>query len=193
MKKLISLVLTITALLLGANASASLIGDEVFLTCMQSSGSDHELCEGNGALPAIVGADVEYPDYFNFENSLSIDINAESIWVTFENGPYCGWFTCDGLGFLEFWLTDLHWVDMPGGIITGIEVITNMTGIQTGYDDHSVHFALPETTVDSSMFIHINLITDHEVDVPEPGSLALFTLTLAGLAYNRRKKPAIAK
>ncbi|WDE13452.1 PEP-CTERM sorting domain-containing protein [Thalassomonas haliotis] len=193
MKKLISLVLTITVLLWGASASASLMGDEVFLTCMQSSGSDHELCEGNGALPAIVGADVEYPDYFNFENSLSIDINANSIWVTFDNGPFCGWFTCDGQGLLEFWLTDLHWVDMPGGIITGLDVITNMTGIQTGYDDHSVHFALPETSVDSSMFLHINLLTDHEADVPEPGTLILFALTLTGLVCNRRKKSIIAK
>ena len=191
MKKIFSCILTITFLFWGATASASLMGDEVFLTCMQSSGSDDPACEGNGAVPAIVGSDVEYPDYFNFENSLSIDISANSIWITFDGGPFCGWFTCDGLGTLDFWLTDLDWRHSDGSImpgwITGINVDTNMTGVLTDWDMHSVHFSLPETSVNNNMFIHIDLMTQHG-DVPEPGTLILFSLALAGFGYSRRKK-----
>lgn len=193
MKKLISVMLTTTLLLWGASASASLMGDEILLSCMQSSSApaDMAVCEDNGAMPSIVGNDVEYPDYFNFENSLSIDVSANSIWITFDNGPFCGWFTCDGQNFLDFWLTDLDWRHPDGslmdGWIEGISVSTNMTGVQTAWDMHSVHFSLPETSVTSDMFIHIDLITNHG-DVPEPGTLILFGLALAGLGYNRRKK-----
>lgn len=186
MSKFISIIL-VSIVLLSFNSFASLIGDEVFLTCMQSSGSDHELCEGNSDLSSIVIADVEYPDYFNFENSLSIDINANSIWVTFDNGPYCGWFTCDGQGFLEFSLTDLDWVGMPSSFITGINVDTNMTGIQTGFDGNSVNFALPETSVNSDMFVYIDILTDHS-EVSEPSIIAIFALALIGLTSRRLVK-----
>ena len=66
MNKLTNILLLIAALF-SLNTSASLIGDEIFLECMQSSGSPHELCEDNGAISSIVGDGVEYPDYFNFE------------------------------------------------------------------------------------------------------------------------------
>ena len=79
---------------------------------------------------------------------------------------------------------------MPTGIITDLDVKTNMTGVQTGFDDHSVHFALPETSVDSSMFLHIDLLTNHSdvSDVPEPSTLAIFALGMIGLASSRFKK-----
>ena len=183
MSKFVSIIL-VSITLLSFNSFASLIGDEVFLTCTQSSGSAHELCEGNGELSSIVSADVEYPDYFNFENSLSIDVNANSIWVTFDNGPFCGWFTCDGQGFLAFSLTDLDWAGMPSGYITGINVDTNMTGIQTGFDSNSVNFALPETSVNSNMFVYIDILTGHS-EVSEPSIIAIFALALVGLTSRR--------
>ena len=185
MKIAVSILISIFLLLASSNSNASLIGDEIFLSCMQS-GAPHPACEGNGDIPAIVGAGVEYPDYFNFQNSLSIDVAAESIWVTFDNGPYCGWFTCDGQGFVDFLLTDLDWVGMPTGFITGINVITNMQGIQTGFGDHSVHFSLPETQVTNDMFIHIDILTDHR-DISEPGVMLLMGLALLTLGFRRRQ------
>ena len=139
-------------------------------------------------MAATVDNAVEYPDYFNFENSLSIDVGAESVAVTFENGPFCGWFTCDGQGLLEFWLTDLDWVGMPSGLITGLNVVTNMTNVQTSYADHSIYFALPESRVDSSMFLTLNIVTSHGVSVPAPATNTIFALGLLGLIMRRRKQ-----
>ncbi|WDE03743.1 PEP-CTERM sorting domain-containing protein [Thalassomonas viridans] len=201
MKKLISLVLTVSIFFWGAHATASLIGDEIFLSCMQSGPDDHSLCEGNGNIPAIVGEDVEYPDYFNFQNSLNIDVSADSIWLSIDSGPFCGWFTCDGEGFLEFWLFDLDWLDSLENKLVGLDITTNMTGVQTGFTDHSVHIALPETRVTSDMFLHIDLITsedsgqlnrDGETGVPEPGTLILLILALTGLIYYQRRKSLLS-
>lgn len=186
MKQLIGIFFSFSLLIWGSNASASLIGDEVFLTCMQDSGSSDPLCEGKGAVSATVDAGVEYPDYFNFQNSLSIDVAAESVYVTFDNGPFCGWFTCDGQGYLEFWLTDLDWVGMPNGIITGLDVVTNMQGVLTDFGDNSVHFSLPETQVTSDMFLTLNLLTNEKVSVPAPAMITIFAIGLFGLVLRRR-------
>jgi len=187
--KYLFLTCILLAFSLGSTASASLMGDEVLLSCMQSSGSPDPACEGMGELPSIVGADIEYPDFFNFQNSISIDINAESIWITFDNGPYCGWFTCDGQGFVDFWLTDLDWRNPDGSImngeIVGIDVITNMTGVLTDWGPHSVHFSLPETQVTSDMLLHIDLITRHGT-IPEPATLLLVMIGALGIASRKK-------
>ena len=88
-------------------------------------------------------------------------------------------------------------MNAPDGKIIALDISTNMTGIKTSFDDHSVYFALPETRVTSDMFIHIGLIgnqvtkqlpSSDVTDVPEPGTLTLLLLALAGIVYYRRKK-----
>ena len=185
MKILVSILLSSFLLLASSNSNASLIGDEIFLTCMQTHGAPVPNCEGYGVLPAIVGNGIEYPDFFNHQNSMSIDVSANAIWVTFQNGPYCGVFTCNGQGYVEFWLTDLDWVDMPSGFITGINVITNMAGVLTSFDDHSVHFSIPEISIPVGAHLHIDIITDHH-DISEPGIVMLLCIAL--LAFGIRKR-----
>ncbi|MDP2561173.1 PEP-CTERM sorting domain-containing protein [Psychrobium sp. 1_MG-2023] len=188
MTKLIYIVMLAVAVF-SFNSHASLITDEVFLSCEQDSGGTDPACEGNGLMSSIVGAGVEYPDYFNFQNSISIDVGDNSISVSFENGPYCGWFTCDGSGYLTFELTSLDWVGMPSGFISGLDVSTNMSGILTSFAAHSVKFELPETQVTNDMFLDIGLITQHgeTLAVPEPSTLAIFALGMIGLISYRFK------
>lgn len=185
MKKVISAILFMTALF-SFNASASLIGDDIFIACTQSSGSPDPACEGLGLVPATVTNNVEYPDFFNFQNSISIDVLANSIEVAFENGPYCGWFTCDGQGFLQFDLTDLDWISMPTSFISSLDVVTNMTGVLTSFGPDSVSFSLPETQVTNDMFLTINLIT---AAIPEPSVfLVLLMLIIGSTAYRMKKQ-----
>ncbi|GAD00722.1 hypothetical protein [Agarivorans albus] len=179
-------IFAVGAMLLASNlASATIIGDEVYLSCQQSSGSAHQLCEGNGALAATVSDEIEYPDYFNFENSLSIDVLANALRVDFDNGPYCGWFTCDGQGLLSFVLSDLDWLGTPNKMLTGLDVSTNMTGVQTDFTADSVSFALPETSVTSDMFLQIDFLTNAPASVIEPSSLMVFALAVFGLAARK--------
>ncbi|GDY25071.1 hypothetical protein AHAT_09610 [Agarivorans sp. Toyoura001] len=193
MKKLV-VTFGISVILLFANfASATIISDDIYLSCSQDSGSASALCEGKGAMAATVSDEVEFADYFNFDNSLSIDVLADSIFVSFDNGPYCGWFTCSGQGFLSFVLSDLDWIGMPNAALNGIDVITNMSGVQTGFTADSVSFALPETTVNSSMYLQIDLLTNSvqnkpSVSVTEPASAGVFALVVFGLAARRIKQ-----
>ncbi|MGY5453494.1 hypothetical protein ACVFI8_21505 [Agarivorans sp. MS3-6] len=196
-------VLTLTvALFYPSLSAATLITDEVYLNCTQSSASDHQLCEGNGALAATVSDAVEYADYFNFQNSLNIDVLADAIRLDFENGPYCGWFTCNGQGFLSFVLSDLDWIGQPNNVLTHIDVTSNISGVKTSFTPDSVSFALPETEVTSSMFLQIDLFSESIpantnarsiVNVSEPASVAVFSLAMLGLVTRRLNKSHSSK
>jgi hypothetical protein len=193
------LILAIIGLVSNPSVHAALIGDEVYLSCEQDSGTTHSLCEGNGLLSSTVGDSVEYSDYFNFENSLNIDVSANSIDLFFMNGPFCGWFTCDGQGFLSFTLSDLDWRNpdntLTGDVIQSLNIDSNMVGVLTSFTTNSVTFELPETTITSDMFLKIGLNVNNtpinnqgSQSVPEPSTLAILAFGLMAVTSRRFKK-----
>lgn len=183
MKRLMGIIVLCIGMAWFGTASATLIGDEVFFSCSHTAGPFNN-CEGQGVQSAIVGAGVEFPDYFSFQNSLSLDISDSAILITFDNGPYCGWFTCDGESFMWLLLEGLDWVGMPDGEIIGINPLSNMSGVLALFGPHSLQIRLPETQVNNDHFIYIELITEH---IPAPTSMMLLATGLMALFFRRRR------
>ena len=161
--------ITILGLIIPTNmASATLIGDIVTVELVGATA-------GNGVNPqtdtVVVGADsflwgssgaCGSPD-----ESVSVDIEDSTITVSW--GEFTGFFlfpddACNILDPITLDITDLDWVGMPGGIVTGITLTSNLSvvptsGLVTG--DHSVQISTSLYGIGDSGFVEYELETNH--------------------------------
>ena len=160
-----------------ANAYANLIGDTVTVTNI----FDGQIFDGPTDVVVIQGG-VELPA---FGGEWDIDIEASSIHLD----PFVGPVGLPIQGLDEYHFDGLDWVDSPDGIIIGIDVQEMGLSIaaMVTFDLHSIWISfLPGTIKTADAAVWIDIVTNH--DVPEPSTLALFAIGLAGLGLMMRRR-----
>ena len=159
---------------------ASLIGDTV--TYQAFAGGN----PFGGSLTDVV-ADSFIEFTFAETTILDVDISGSSITLTRPASE-------SGVSFasgFNITLSGLDWFGEPSGIITGASVTSSDLLFGTAsvtFSDHEVVIDIGSTGFDTLSFVTVELQTSH--DVPEPATLAIFGLGLAGLGFMRRRRAA---
>ena len=181
------------ALCFAGAAQASLLGQTV--TC-----SSESLFNLSCSSPTATVTDGGTPE-FELQSSsgsalFGIDVSGDSVLMTGLTSLAIG-----GPNLLT--LGDLIWVNDPGATITGITnflvsgVTEQFVGIGDGLVESDVSFAANSVTIDytstdwsDGAFVSFDLVTTHSA-LPEPATLALFGLGLAGLGFVARRRRAL--
>jgi len=208
MKRLTQLLLAATALIAGT-AHATLIGDTVngnyvhldpFTTNAPGGGTwfgnGFNSSFGSGDT-ATVGSGAE----FTFDTgtfSIEADLGAESLTIDYAwdaipgGGPLGGGLTAIvSTHFLTF--DDLDWVGTPGSII-GVTAVGGISApiANITHSANSIGIEIAEFTYSAAGGFHfefdIEVEHDQPATVPEPGTLALFSLGIIGLTRITRNK-----
>lgn len=192
--KILSTICVAAAVLLGLpfHASATLIGDTVTVS-NEFNGGVFE-----GPTNVVVGAGTELS---NFGDAWDIDIGADTIRLTCTGNSGCDNDPPDFSPAIDSYVfEDLDWVGVLGSLVgvsfdvssTANFFVANSTlGFGADFVRLDIDLVAAESagTTNVGDFLLINLATRH-ISVPEPGTLALFGLGLAGLGFARRRKAA---
>ena len=151
-------------------ANASLIGDEVGCTTSSSSWS----CDPTTT--SVSGSVVEFGIMLHAFRAFDLDIGESNIDfnVLLSVGGILG-------------LGPVSILDIDS-MITGFTFDTNIEGLDVtrlSFTDHSFNTDFDGLTVAPGQFLNINLVT---ASVPEPSTMSLLGLALAGIGFFRKKK-----
>ena len=175
--RLIGGLVGLTFLGMAGAANANLIGDTVTVTNIFGG----QIFAGPQNVVVQQGV-VELP---GFGGVFDIDIEGSSIHFDPFLGPIGIPLNADD----EYHFEDLDWFGEPDGII--IDISVDQMGLSIPvvptFDEHAIWILFPQGTVFAAgAAVWIDIGTNH--DVPEPSTLALFAIGLAGLGFMMRRR-----